>query len=172
MVFEAKHAEAKNESLSPLSLSLPFLPSNAHINFWEDASYEALYPMPRVPVNIWIRTHESEGEVFFSPRCERLRDASPTAVPVPAALVQEQRGRGAQKGPGLAQFGEETTFLPQLGLDGVTVMPVPAAAPSRRAPRGLGARSYGDRLCAWGEAAGLTERSEEPSLFWFFSNHF
>lgn len=52
MVFRGKHAEAKNESLSLSSLSLPFLPSNAHINFWEDGSYEALYPMPRVPVNI------------------------------------------------------------------------------------------------------------------------
>lgn len=36
----------------------------------------------------------------------------PTAVPAPAALVQERWGRRAQKGPGLAQFGEETFSPP------------------------------------------------------------
>lgn len=40
-------------SLSPLfSLPLPFLSSNAHINFCEDSSYETLYAMPRAPVAI------------------------------------------------------------------------------------------------------------------------
>lgn len=46
VVFRAKHAEAKAESL-PLSLSSLKIPQ---IYFWEDVSYEALDLMPWAPV--------------------------------------------------------------------------------------------------------------------------
>lgn len=69
----------------------------------------------------------------------------------------------------------------------MTVIPAPrrAAAPSRRAGGtlggsapplpshgGLGSRGFWGKRFAWGKTAGLTERKEEPSLFWFLSKHF
>lgn len=69
----------------------------------------------------------------------------------------------------MAQFAEETTFFPRLGLDGVAVIPVTAAAPA------AGAGEGSERGAGWTDSVPgerLTERSEKPSLFWFLSNHF
>lgn len=122
-----------------------------------------------------------------------MLECVPAAVP---ALVQEQWGRGAQKGPGLAYFGDKTfsprprpdgvTVIPlprRPGLDGVTATPAPRRSPGQRCgqdPRGertagaapRGTRGWWGKRFAWGKTAGLTERREEPSYFWFLSKHF
>lgn len=67
--------------------------------------------------------------------------------PIPLSRFQQLCFRSRRAG--VAQFGEETTFLPLgLGQDGVTSV----TAPEPPVPRG--ARSWGDRGCAWGEADG------------------
>lgn len=100
--------------------------------------------MPRAPCKSRFALTKVKGKFSSLP-----------GVNTSGMLPRRSPGSSSSGSAGVAQCGEERTFSPRLGRDGVA------------APGAAGGSGAGD---VPGE--GLPERSEEPSLFWFLSNHF